>query len=328
MAILSLGARPFDEAAAHLPPFLQERLAGVPEELRCRTREIRMRAGGPLRLTAAEGTIFFTAAGRPTALLPDPCLRLSAQEVAEVFRCLCGYSVHSYTEDVARGFLTLPGGHRAGICGTAVTERGGVVSVRNISSINLRVAREIPGAAKALCEKIYRNGQLPGLLLAGAPGSGKTTLLRDLAVRLSDGLCGNYVRTVIIDERGELAGSRDGIPCCHIGAGTDVLTGYPKGEGILLALRSLSPEIILCDELGGEEDAAAIAAGLYAGVSFAVSVHAGSLAEAAARPVTRQLLETGGFGWGCALAGPKDPCQIAELRPLHETGTPERMVIV
>ncbi len=317
---LALGTKPFDQAVGYLPPALRDRLAALPEDIRTQTREIRMRAGGPLTLTTAVGTLFLTENGRATPLYREPCLRLGGGELAEALRCLCGYSVHSYAEDIARGFVTLPGGHRAGVCGTAVVQGGAVASVRCVSSINLRVAREVPGAAKELCGYISGEGVLPGLLVAGAPGSGKTTLLRDLALRLSSGLCGAYRRVAIVDERGELAGARDGIPCCNVGANTDVLTGYPKGEGILLALRSLAPELILCDELGGDADADAIEAGLHAGVSFAASVHAGCAEEAFARPVVRRLRAMGAFAWLAQLESAARPCALRDIVRLRGDG--------
>ena len=320
---LSLNTKPFDQAVARLPDFIALYLSPLPEELRARITEIRMRAGGALTLTVPEGPLFLTHAGRATALHQENCVRLNGAQLAQVLRALCEYSVHSYTEDIARGYLTLPGGHRAGICGTAVTEHadataGGVVTaVRDISSINLRIAREIHGAASDLCARLFSNGRLPGVLISGAPGSGKTTILRDLARRLSDGLCGPCRRISIIDERGELAGAREGMPCCAVGANTDVLTGYPKGEGILLAIRSLSPEIILCDELGGEADANALEAGFHTGVRFVATVHAGSADEALARPVVRRLLSCGAFDW---LAQLEFPCKIAENRDLLSRG--------
>jgi stage III sporulation protein AA len=297
---LPISAKPFDQAIARLPDFMAACLAALPEDLRARTTEIRMRAGRPVTLTLPEGP-------RP---LPR---RLDGAQLAQVLRALCEYSVHSYTEDIARGYVTLPGGHRAGVCGTAVTERGVVTAVRDISSVNLRIAREVPDAASELCARLFHDGKLPGLLLSGPPGSGKTTLLRDLARRLSDGLCGPCRRVALIDERGELAGAREGAPCCAVGANTDVLTGYPKGEGILLAVRSLAPEVVLCDELGGEADAAALEAGFHTGVRFVATIHAGSAEEALARPVARRLLARGAFDW---LAHLEFPCKIAEIKNL------------
>ena len=297
---LSLGTKPFDQAIARLPDFVTAHLACLPEDLRAHATEIRMRAGGPVSLTLPEGP-------RP---LP---LRLTGAQLAQVLRALCEYSVHSYTEDIARGYVTLPGGHRAGVCGTAVTEGGVVTAVRDISSVNLRIAREMHGAAGELCARLFNGGQLPGLLISGAPGSGKTTLLRDLARRLSDGLCGPCRRVALIDERGELAGAREGMPCCAVGSNTDVLTGYPKGEGVLLAVRSLAPEVILCDELGGAPDAVALEAGFHTGVRFVATIHAGNAEEALARPVARRLLSCGAFDYIVQL---EFPCKIAEIRPL------------
>jgi len=316
---LSLGTKPFDQAIARLPDFLATHLAALPEGLRTRATEIRMRAGSPVALTLPEGP-------RP---LP---LRLTGVQLAQILRALCEYSVHSYTEDIARGYITLPGGHRAGVCGTAVTERGLVTAVRDISSINLRIAREIHGAAADLCARLYQNGDIPGLLISGAPGSGKTTLLRDLARRLSGGLCGpeghrgRSRRVALIDERGELAGAREGTPCCDVGPNTDALTGYPKGEGILLAIRSLAPEVILCDELGGEADAEALEAGFHTGVRFVATLHAGSVGEALSRPVARRLLACGAFEYIAQLGGPQNPCEISEIQAVGAASKPPEVL--
>ena len=305
---------PFDEAAARLPGFMRELLACVPEAVRGRATELRMRAGGALCVTLPEGPMYLCN-GRVTPLYQDNCATLTGAHMSQILRALCDYSVHSFTQDIAQGFITLPGGHRAGISGTAVLgvrdqesgARGdggcGVVAVRDVSSINLRIARQVPGAAAELCGRLYTGDALPNVLVAGPPGSGKTTILRDLALRLSSGLCGPYRRVAIVDERGELAGAREGAPCRDVGPNTDVLTGYPKGEGILLAIRSLSPEIMICDELGGEGDAAAIEAGLGAGVRFAASAHAGSAQEAVERPVVRRLLGCGAFDYIVMLEG-------------------------
>lgn len=317
---LNLRTKPFDQAIARLPDELASLLARLPEEVRSRATEVRMRAGGALTLTLPEGPMFITASGRATPIQPENSVRLTGQQLSEVLRCLCDYSVHSYTEDIARGYLTLPGGHRAGICGTAVTEHGMVTAVRNISSVNLRIAREIHGAAADLYTQLYRGSALPGVLIAGAPGSGKTTLLRDLARRLSDGAGGPCRRVALIDERGELAGAREGMPCCAVGANTDVLTGYPKGEGILLALRSLAPEVILCDELGGQSDAAALEAGTHTGVRFVATIHAGDMQEALQRPVTQALTACGAFDWLVQLEGPQAPCKIAGIAALEKDG--------
>jgi stage III sporulation protein AA len=315
---LQPGAKPFDQATAHLPGEIAALLGGVHADLRSRVTEIRMRAGGALTLTTPEGVWFFTTAGRPTPLLPSPCLRLTGAQLQQVLRQLCEYSIHSFADEIVQGFVTLPGGHRAGICGTAVAENGKITAVRAFSSINLRVAREVPGAAAELCAQLFAEGRLPGVLVAGVPGSGKTTLLRDLARRISEGVHGPCRRVCLLDERGELAGARNGTPCCNVGAGTDVLTGYPKGEGVLLALRSLAPEVILCDELGGAADIAALETGGRAGVRFVATIHAGSAEEALAKPALQPLLAEGVFDALVQLRGADCPCAIAKIADLRE----------
>ncbi len=318
---LCLNIKPFDQAIARLPGFMLEYLSKVPEDVRARATELRMRAGAAVAITLPEGPNFISASGRMAAAAQENCMRLSGEQLAMIVRSLCDYSLHSYTEDIARGFLTLPGGHRAGLCGTAVTERGTVTAVREISSVNLRIAREMPGAAAELCARLYHDGSLPGVLISGAPGSGKTTMLRDLARRLSGGLCGLSRRVALMDERGELAGVREGVPCCDVGPNTDVLTGYPKGEGVLLAVRSLSPEVILCDELGSEAEAAALAAGFHTGVRFIATIHAETAEQALRRPVVQDLLACGAFDWLVALGSAKTPCKITEIRAIDKGDT-------
>ncbi|MDR1734231.1 MAG: stage III sporulation protein AA [Oscillospiraceae bacterium] len=301
MATIHIGSKPFDEACALLPQSIREKLSCVPEHIRTEALEIRLRSGACIAITARQGMRYLTGNNTISELWNPSYTRMDARELEECLRALCGWSVHSYTEEICRGFIPLPGGHRAGLCGTSVTEHGRVVSVRNISSISIRIAREIPEAAVVVCARLFGGNELPGVLFCGAPGAGKTTLLRDLCRRISEGIGVPPRRIALIDERGEMAGMRDGTPSCNVGPNTDVLTGYPKAEAILLAIRSLSPELIICDELGGREDTEALLAGANAGVKFAASVHAGSVDEAKKRPVLRGLEEAGVFDYACTL---------------------------
>lgn len=206
----------------------------------------------------------------------------SAAEIADCFAEICRYSVHSFQEEIAQGFVTLEGGHRVGICGTAVTNGGRIESFKDISGLNIRIAHEVKGCADELYTRFFRSSPR-SLLIAGKPLCGKTTVLRDLARRL-----GERHRVTVIDSRNEISASHRGAPTLDIGLNTDALVGCSKSEGIMLALRTLSPEVIICDELGN--DGGAVSRALFCGVKLIASVHAGSLDELEASGRTRARL--------------------------------------
>ncbi len=195
----------------------------------------------------------------------------SMEETAEFFTKICRYSVHSYQEEIARGFVTLDGGHRVGICGTAVTENGKIVFLKDISGLNIRIAHQVTGCANEIYERFFKYG-LRSLLIAGKPLCGKTTVLRDLARQI-----GEHHRVTVIDTRNEISASVRGVPSLDIGLNTDVLCGCGKSEGILMAVRSMSPEVIICDEIAHDEEA--VQEALFCGVNVIAAAHAGSLED-------------------------------------------------
>lgn len=222
--------------------------------------EIRLRAGRPAVSVDMNGAMKICSE------------RMSVDDIADYFAEVCRYSVHSYQDEIAEGFVTLDGGHRVGVCGTAVRENGRITFLKDISGLNIRVAHAVKGCSNELFERV---GEC-SLLVAGKPLSGKTTVLRDLARRL-----GERRRVTVIDSRGEIAAAVHGLPSYDIGLNTDVLSGCGKSEGIMLALRSMSPEFIICDEIA--HDGEAVEEALSCGVKIIASVHAGSAAEIKAR---------------------------------------------
>lgn len=204
------------------------------------------------------------------------------QDITDCFLELCRDSVHSFAREIAEGYITLPGGFRVGFCGTAVVHGGKLDSLRDISSLNIRIPREVRGCGEELCRRAFSEG-LCSLILCGKPLSGKTTVLRDMARIL-----GAAHRTAVVDSRGELAAVQGGVPALDVGENTDILNGYSKSEGIMCALRSLSPEVIICDEIG--EDAEAVRQCMSCGVKLIVSAHAGSIEELKRRPSVSGLL--------------------------------------
>lgn len=221
--------------------------------------EIRIRAGRPAVCVNIFGEM---------KICSEP---FSMKEIEEHFAEICRYSVHSFQEDIACGFITLDGGHRVGICGTAVKENGRIAFIKDISGLNIRFAHQITGCSDEIYDRFFAKG-LCSLLIAGKPLSGKTTILRDLARKL-----GERHRVTVIDSRNEISASVRGMPSLDVGLNTDVLCGCGKSEGIMLALRSMSPEVIICDEIARDE--AAVEQALFCGVKIIASAHSSGLKE-------------------------------------------------
>ncbi len=234
--------------------------------------EIRLRVNRPLAVSAGKRIFYVTDSGQLT-YNSKTAIAVSEQDIQRCFEAVCRYSVHSFQREIAQGFITVKGGHRVGFCGTPVLRDGAVENIKNISSMNFRIAREVIGCADKLFAECFSGG-LCNVLVAGIPSSGKTTLLRDLAR-----LLGERYRVALIDERGELAAVSGGIPQNDVGVNTDVFDGYGKTVGISTAVRVMSPQIIVCDEIGSEEDFSAIREAACSGVYTAASIHAADMDE-------------------------------------------------
>ena len=277
-----------------------------------RFQEIRLRSQKPIVIIINGGAYFINSKFKLTTFLPTEPVTVSYEEITEIFNNACGYSVHSHLKSISEGFVTLKSGDRVGIAGEAICENGKIVGVKNISSLNIRIAREHKNSAEEIMKYIY-TGSLNSVIVAGEPLSGKTTMLRDIARRLSGENLSKYYKTVIIDERNEISGTNCGMYCKDLGINTDVLTGYPKKEGIICALRSLSPDIIICDEVGDMSEVSAIEQGLNCGVKFVLSVHASSKDELILRPQIRRLIHSGCFDKIVLLNDASKPCTIKEI---------------
>lgn len=285
----------FDLAAQSLSQRLSAVFLNLENSDKEKICEIRLRSDKPVIVIRGNGAEFISKSGRLTEVYSDLNLKTGADEITDIFRRLCGYSVHSFTDAINRGYITVSGGHRAGVAGTAVSENGKITSVRDICCINLRIAREIRSAADEIYKKFFDNG-LSSVIIAGPPASGKTTILRDLSRQLSGAERGRMHKTFICDERGEIGACVSGIPQNDIGLNADIISCYPKYEGILIGLRSFSPDIIICDEIATEEEAFAVEYGLNSGVCFALSIHAKDERELRTKPIMKRLLGSGSFG--------------------------------
>ena len=285
--------RPYEQAVSGLAPSLRERLLALPVELTAQAQELRLLAGRHPVLRSGN-------VSRCLQELPV----VTAQELSQSLLTLSGQALQTHQAEIAQGFLTIPGGHRAGFAATAVYNgHGEAVNLREINAIVLRIARRFPGAADRLIGQAFSHG-LQGLLIAGPPCSGKTTVLRELACRLAQGMVPGCDRVAVVDERGELAGFCDG--CC-------VLRGYEKGTGILMAIRSLAPQVVLCDELGTLQEVEAVIAALHSGVSVITTIHAGTRTELLRREAGRRLLASRGFSTVAILGERPHPGVLREV---------------
>lgn len=281
------------ELLPYFPFCLQDALASLSCSVQRSVREVRMKEGCPSLLITSEGRHLLSQT------------ELSAEDIASSFRKICSSSAYTYRNEIRSGFVTLPGGHRVGIVGTAVlSDSGRVEGMRNIYGLIVRIAREYESAIDDLLPSLVCGGRVRNLLLFGPPGSGKTTVLRSLAKRLSA-----TFQVSVVDEREELFPSVRSVP-----VGCDVLRGFPKSVGILQALRTLSPQVIVCDELGTSEEVRAMLDGVRSGVALVASAHAYCVKEIFDRPAVRELFLSGGVDFAAFL----DPNRTGHIRMIKE----------
>ena len=288
-----------------LPPWLAQPLAALLPETASEVQEIRLRLGAPVILTLR---------GRqcPVNTLPEfpeqlRKLRLTGTRLEETFHILCGGTVHAHQTELAQGYLTTGEGCRVGVAGNFVEQVGRETVLRYVTSLNLRIARAKQTDLPEVLRQLLR-GHFTGLAVIGEPGSGKTTILRQMAQELT--ALGKTV--TVIDQRRELFP----LPYLAQGAVVDCLSGLSKQKAVQMALRTLSPQVILLDELGGMEEVLGLEQGFFSGVDLVVTLHAPDLEEAFRRPQVQALYRKGMLRAAVLLADRSTPGQIREVRQL------------
>lgn len=239
------------------------------------------------------------AIGRPVIVLKNnnevvKKYKVTMEDMKNIIQRISNYSIYAFEEEIKQGYITVEGGHRIGISGQCVIENGFVKTIKHIGSINIRVAKEIIGCSNKLMSEIVSKNRVNNTIIISPPKCGKTTLLRDITRNISNGYAPmNFEgkRTSVIDERSEIASCFKGIPQMNVGMRTDVYDNCIKSQGILMAIRTMAPEVIICDEIGTNKEMEALVMAYNSGVNVIVTIHGNDIDDIYKRPVFNDILE-------------------------------------
>lgn len=216
------------------------------------------------------------------------------EDMKEILVKISNYSLYAYEEEIKQGYITIKGGHRIGLAGECVISQGEIKTIKNISSLNIRISKEVPGCSNKLMPMITEGDRIYNTLIVSPPKCGKTTILRDIAKNISNGMYTIKLKgkkVVIIDERSEVAASYNGIPQMNVGIRTDILDNCLKKTGMLMAIRSLSPEVLICDEIGTLGEVEALNMAFNSGVNIIVTVHGYDIEDIYGRKALKELID-------------------------------------
>lgn len=301
-----------EEIQGLFPDFLRHMWDRVFEQIEG-LQEIRLRNGRPILLYDGRREWYLQESGRLTISAAEGFC-MGERELQAVLSHICQYSLYAFEDEIKQGYLTVAGGHRIGLAGQAVLEGDRIRTIKHISYMNIRISREIRGAADSLLPFLYERGKLCNIMLISPPGCGKTTVLRDLIRQVSDGNRYGEGRTVgVVDERSELAGSYLGKAQNDLGMRTDVLDACPKSLGMLMLIRSMAPRVIAIDELGDQEDIQAIQQAALSGIGLMVTVHGEDMEDIRRRFFQQDLLKKGLFKRFVVLKKEQGRCMIGGI---------------
>mgnify|MGYP000949108944 CR=1 FL=1 len=299
-----------------LSPRLGRLLKIQPPAILEKLTEIRLRVNQPLRLVLGSGDLMLSEHGQPV-ITSEAAYCCSREDIDGVLQLLCRNSLYAYEQELRNGYITIKGGHRVGLAGQALMEKNELITLKNIGSLNIRLAREVKGCADLILPYVVTGpGQVLSTMIIAPPRCGKTTVLRDLIRQLSNG-CPQYnftgVQVGVVDERSEIAACQEGVPNVDLGRRTDILDACLKAQGMIMFIRAMAPGVLATDELGRPEDAAAVWEAINAGVSVITTVHGRSLAEVRRRPIIGELLSQNCFARYVILGGVPRPAVIEKI---------------
>ncbi len=296
-----------EQVIAVLPLTMREIISNLPPTLKKNMEEIRIRVNRPLEIVDH---------GQPTfPKMNGSNYIVTSSDAVHIMNQLSKFSLYALEEELKKGYITIQGGHRVGLAGKVTIEKGQVKAIRDVSSFNIRIARQKIGVAEPYIKYLYNNNDWQNTLIVGPPQAGKTTLLRDLARIISEGTAAIPSQKIgIVDERSEIAGCVKGIPQHQLGFRVDVLDACPKAEGMMMLIRSMSPQILIVDEIGRKEDSEAIMEAIHAGVKIMTTAHGTSIEDVLERPAIKQLMKMNVFRRCIELSRVNQPGRIKRIR--------------
>lgn len=230
--------------------------------------EIRLRKGRPLMLHSGSTGLFVNEKGL-LSVKPQNIVSVTESDINEAVELISQSSLYAVEDSLKNGYITVDGGHRIGIAGTAVLKNGSIHTIKNISGLNYRLSREVYGCADLIVDSVIKGHKISNTLIVSPPGCGKTTLLRDLIRQISI----KGIKVSVADERSEIGAVHNGFCGYDLGYSCDILEGAVKEECMPILLRSMAPQVIATDEIGTAKDIEIITKAIYSGVSVLATIH-------------------------------------------------------